>query len=178
MPSTRIQKAKARYSREMDMMSDFEIIVVLNGNEKTNPIEREVSDANGNTENHCDIESNSQIRVNHPLENDFGQYGHGGRIPKQDRFQETMETFTIDFNKRCSQEMDSLMSMMHSHINRATSSTIAERVLPEIQNIVRSMSYSRNRDTESGLFPDSQRIREDTNGFKSKITKTGLQVCC
>ena len=33
------------------------------------------------------------------------------------------------------------------------------------------MSSSGNKDTESGLSPDSQEVREDSNGFKSKITQ-------
>ena len=61
-------------------------------------------------------------------------------IPRQDRFQETMETFTYEFNMRLSQEMVSMMSMMHNQTNRAISTAIAERVIPEIQNMVSSMS--------------------------------------
>ena len=49
---------------------------------------------------------------------------------------------------KLSQDMDAMMSMMHSQINRAISSTISERVFPDVQNIMRSMS-SGNRDTES-----------------------------
>ena len=58
MPSTRKQKAKARKSREMDMMSDFENMDVMIGNENTNPIERELSNMIGNVLNDQDIESN------------------------------------------------------------------------------------------------------------------------
>ena len=36
MPSTRRQKAKARKSREMDMMSDFENLDVMLGSENNN----------------------------------------------------------------------------------------------------------------------------------------------
>ena len=61
--------------------------------------------------------------------------------------------------------MDSMMSMTHTQINRGITSAIAERVIPEFQNIVSSMSSSGNRDTEFGLSPDSQEFREDTNGF-------------
>ena len=43
-----------------------------------------------------------------------------------------METFTSEFNIILSQEMVSMMSMMHAQINRAKTSTIAERVIPEI----------------------------------------------
>ena len=60
---------------------------------------------------------------------------------------------------------------MHTQINRAITSAIAERVIPEIQKIVSSMSASGNWDTESGLSPYSQEVREDTNGCESKITK-------
>ena len=89
----------------MGLMSDFEKMDVLLGNENTNPIERELSDVIGNSENRCDVESDSQFRGNHPQENDFGQNCHKGTIPRQDRFQETMETFTSEFNMRRSQEM-------------------------------------------------------------------------
>ena len=92
-------------------------------------------------------------------------------IPRQDRFQETMETFTSEFNMRLSQETDSMMSMMHNQINGAITAAIAERVIPEVQKIVRTMSTSGNRDTESGLYLDSQEVRNDTIGFKPKITK-------
>ena len=106
MPSTRRQKAKARKSKEMDMMSDFENLDVMLGNDNVNPIERELSNVIGNSESHYDDELNS-----HPMENDFGENGFGhhvreNTIRRQDRFQETMETFTSEFNMRLSQEMD------------------------------------------------------------------------
>ena len=41
MPSTRRQKAKARKSREMDILSDIDNLDVMLGNGNTNPIERE-----------------------------------------------------------------------------------------------------------------------------------------
>ena len=66
MSCTRRQMAKARKSRVMVMMSDFESMDIILGNENTNPIERELSVVIGNSENHCDIESISQFRENHP----------------------------------------------------------------------------------------------------------------
>ena len=45
MPSTRRQKAKARKSREMDMLSDIENMDVMLLNGSNNPIERELADA-------------------------------------------------------------------------------------------------------------------------------------
>ena len=167
MPSTRRQKVKTRKSREMDMMSDFENMDVILGNENKSLIERELPEVIGNSENHCDIESGSQLRRNLSRENNFGQYVHEGTIPMQDWFQETMKTFTSEFN---------MMSMMHTQINRAITSAIAERVLSELQIIVSSMSSSGNRDTESGLSPDSPNVRENSIGFNSKIIK-GLSIC-
>ena len=41
----RRQNARARKSREMDMMSDFENLDVMLGNDNNNPIERELADA-------------------------------------------------------------------------------------------------------------------------------------
>ena len=49
-----------------------------------------------------------------------------------------------------------MMSMMHSQINRAINNAIAEKVIPEIQNIVISMSSSGNRDTEASVSPNIQ----------------------
>ena len=86
--------------------------------------------------------------------------------PWQDRFQETMETFTSEFNTRLSQERDSMMSMKHNRINRATSTAIVERVIPEIQNIFSPMSSSGNGDTEPSSSPNSQENTEKYNEFK------------
>ena len=70
------------------------------------------------------------------------------------------------------------MSMMHSQINRAISNAITERVIPEIQNIVSSMSFPGNRDTEASASPNSQENRECSSGFKSKFTKKDSQSAC
>ena len=178
MPSTRRQKAKARKSREMVMMSDFENKYVILGNDNVNPIDRELSNVIENSGSHCDNESNLQSRENDSDENDLGHYVHENMIPRQDSFQETMETFISEFNMRLSQEMDSMMSMMHRQINRAISTAIAEMKIPEIQNYVSSMSSSGNRDTEASLSPDSQENTGRNNGFKSKITKKDSRSAC
>ena len=155
----------------MDMMSDFQNMDVMIWNENTNPIERELSNMIGNVENNQDIESNPQSARYESHENEFGHYVHGNAVHRQDRVQETLETFTSEFNMRLSQEMDSMMSLMPSQINRAINTAIAERVIPEIQNIVSSNSSSGNRDTEVSSSPNSQENAEVNNGFRNKITK-------
>ena len=70
-----------------------------------------------------------------------------------------------------SQEMDSILFLVHNQINRSISTAIPERVIPEIQNNVSSMSSSGNRDTEPSLSPGSQGKKENTSGLRTKITK-------
>ena len=62
MRSTRRQKAKARKSREMDMMSDFDNLDVMIGNQNANPIERELANAIEESSVQCDAESNKFSR--------------------------------------------------------------------------------------------------------------------
>ena len=81
-----------------------------------------------------------------------------------------MEIFSNEINLGLSQEMDSLLSMMHSQINRAISSAISDRVVPEIEKITSSL-LSGQRDTESGVSVKNQESSEETNRLKTKITK-------
>ena len=59
------------------------------------------------------------------------------------------------------------MSMVRAQINRAISLSISDRVIPEIRNIVSSMSSSGNRDTEASSSPNSLENRERTTGLKT-----------
>ena len=62
MPSTRGQKAKARNSREMDMMSNMDNLDVMLGNGNSNPIEREVAVAIEQSSVQGDIETDLHQR--------------------------------------------------------------------------------------------------------------------
>ena len=62
------------------------------------------------------------------------------------------------------------MVMMHFQINRAISSAISDRVIPEIQKIMGSLS-SGQKDTESGVSINNQDTCGETNELKTKITK-------
>ena len=66
MPSTRRQKAKARKSREIDVLSDFDNLDVMLGNENNNPIGRELVDAIEQSSAHGDADTNMYHR---------GEYG-------------------------------------------------------------------------------------------------------
>ena len=168
MPSTRRQKAKARKSREMDMMSDIDNLDVMLGNGSENPIERELADAIEQSSFQGDYEGNEYQRNSYNFVQENEPMRHN-------EVRQSFETFTNEFNLRLSQEMDSMMSMVHNQINRAISTAISERVIPEIQNIVSSMSSSGIRDTEASMSPGSQENRESSSGLKTKITKKDSQ---
>ena len=165
MPSTRRQKAKAMKSREMDMMSDFDNLDVMLGNVKNNPIERELPDAIEQSSAHEDADTNTYHR------NEYRDFTYENDSLRQNDVRQSFETFSNEFKLRLSQEMDSMMSMMHSQINRAITTAIAERVIAEIQNIANSMSSTGHRDTEASMSPNSQENRENASGTKIKIAK-------
>ena len=162
MPSTRRQKAKAKKSREMDMMSDIDNLDVMLGSGNENPIERELADAIEQSSVQGDHEANEYRRDNYRT---FAQ--ENGSL-SQNEARQSFENFTSEFNLRLSQEMDSMMSMVHSQINRAINTAISERVIPENQNIVSSMSSSGNRDTEASMSPSSQENKENLSRLRSK----------
>ena len=165
MPSTRRQKARARESREMDMMSDMDNLDVMLGNGNSNPIERELAEAIDQSSVHGGSETNLYQR------DEYRDFSHENSELRQNDVRQSFEAFSNEFNLRLSQEMDSMMTMVHNQINRAVSTAISERVIPEIQNIVSSMSSSGNRDTEASMSPSSQENRESSSGLKPKITK-------
>ena len=134
------------------------------GNENTNSIERELANAIEESSVLGDIESNMHPR------NEFRETNYENNDHRPDEAKDYMETFSNEFNLRLSQEMESMMAVMHSQISRAISSAISDRVIPEIKNIMSSMSSSGNRDTEANLSPNSQENRENNIGLKTKIT--------
>ena len=130
-----------------------------------NPIERELADAIDQSSAHGDADTNEYQR------NEYRDYSHETDLLRQNEVRQSFETFSNEFNLRLSQEMDSMMSMMHSQINRANTAAIAERVFPEIQNIANSMSSTGHRDTEASLSPNSQENKESASGPKTKMAK-------
>ena len=155
MLSTRKQKAKARKSREMDMMSDYDKLDVMLGNDNNNPIERELADAIEQSSAHGDANTNTYHRE------EYGNFSYENDSIRQNDVRQSFEALSNEFNLRLSQEMYSMMSRMHSQINRAITTAIAERVIPEIQNIANSMLSAGHRNTEDSMSPNSQKNREN-----------------
>ena len=81
-----------------------------------------------------------------------------------------MEMLSGELNLRLSQVRDTLMIILRVQISRAIKSAINDRVIPEIQNAMGTLS-SGEKDTESGSSPYNQEDREGSNGLKTTITK-------
>ena len=90
---------------------------------------------------------------------------------------QSMELLSVELNLRLSQVTDSLMNSLQVQITRAINSAINDKLVPEIQNIMGTLS-SGQRDTESGSSPNNQDKTEGTNGFISKITKKDSRSAC
>ena len=146
-------------------MSDIDNLDVMLRNGNENPIERELADAIEQSSTQGDYETNEFQETN------YKNFAQGNEPFGQNDIRRSFETFSNEFNLRLSQEMDSIMTMVYDQINRAISTAISERVIPEFQNIVSSMSSSGNRDTEASLSPNSQENRENSSGLKTKILK-------
>ena len=147
------------------MLSDFDNLVVMLGNENNNPIERELTDAIEQPSAHVDANTDTYHR------NEYRDFTYENDPLRQNDVRQSFETFSNEFNLTLSQEMDSMMSTMHSRKTRAITTVIAERVISEIQNMTSSMSSTGHRDTEASMSPNSQENRENASGPKIKIAK-------
>ena len=133
MPSTRKQKAKSRKSREMDILFEYDNMDVMLGRDNFNSIERELDEMT--PEGHQDTQSlpnrgsSSQVNEMRVIENRYGSV-------RQERVSESFKILSDEMNARFSREMDSMMDLMQSEINRAISSDINDRVIPEIQSLI------------------------------------------
>ena len=143
------------------MMTDFDNLDVTIGNENINSLDRELANAFEQSSVQGDTESNMYQR------NEHGNFTCENCFSRQNDVIESFETFANELNLRLSQEMDSVVALMHTRINRAISTAISEKVTPEIQIIVSSMSSSGNRDTEASMSPNSQVNTEVENYLKN-----------
>ena len=104
MPSTRRQKAKARKSREMDMMSDLDNLDIMLGSGDGNPIERELASAIEQSSIKGDTQDG--IRQN----SDYRELIYENDPPRQNDIRQSFENFSNEFNLRLFQKMDSMLS--------------------------------------------------------------------
>ena len=69
-------------------------------------------------------------------QNEVRNIENGNGSTTQEGLSKFIKTLSDELNARFSQEMGSIMDLMQSQSNRAISSAIFDRVIPELQNIM------------------------------------------
>ena len=134
MPSTRKQKAKSRKSREMDILSEYGSMDVVLGGDNSNSIERELDSIINVPEGHQDPQSLPN-RESSFQENEIRDIENRNGSVRQEGLSESNNILSDEMNASFSREMDSMMDLIQSQINRVISSAIndsySRRVTPE-----------------------------------------------
>ena len=145
MPSTKSKKAKARRSREADIMSVRENMDVMLGSGGDNGIESDIDQMTGfsNMLNRDDIEEGHSMSRNSSQDNEIQKMPEKRSDPSLTR---DLDMFSSKMNLGISQEINSLLNGVNSQIENAISSAISERVIPQMQGAVEGIL---NRQLES-----------------------------
>ena len=101
MPSTRKQRAKARKSRELDMLSDYGNIVVMLGDGNSNSIERELDSLINVPEGQRDFRSFPN-RENSSQDYEIRDIGNRKEHVREERLIESIDTLSGEKNARMS----------------------------------------------------------------------------
>ena len=176
MPSTRRQKAKARRSRELDMLSDYGNMDVMLGEGNSNSIERELDSLINVPEGPQDFRSFPN-RENSSQENEIRDIDNRNEPVRESRLIESINMLSGEMNARMSREMETMMDLMQSQISSAISSAISERIIPEIQNMVGNLPLS-----QPGAGPcmssNEDGMRNVWKSSNTKLTKKDSRSAC
>ena len=102
----------------MDMMTNLDILDIMlgNGNDKT--IERELASAIEQSSVQGDAEDDIRQR------SDYRDFAFENDPLRQNDARQSFETFSNEFNLRLSEEMGSMMSMVHNQIKLGLSTLL------------------------------------------------------
>ena len=176
MPSKRKQKAKARKSRELDMLSDYGNMDVMLGEGNSNSIERELDSLINVPERQRDFQSFPN-RENSSQENEIRDIDSRNEPVRESRLVESINLLSVEMNARMSREMEAMMDLMQSQISRAFSSAISERIIPEIQNMVENLPLSQHG-VEPSTSTNEDGIGNVWKSANTKFTKKDSRSAC
>ena len=176
MPSTRKHKAKARKSRELDMLSDYGNMDVMLGEGNLNSIERKLDSLINVPERQQDFQSFPNREMS-SQENEIRDIDGRNEPVRESRLMESINMLSGEMNNRMSCEMETMMDLMHSQISRAISSAISERIIPEIQNMVENLPLSQHG-VEPCTFTNEDGIRNVWKNANIKLTKKDSRSAC
>ena len=176
MPSTRRQKAKARKSRELDILSDYGNMGVMLGEGNSSSIERELDSLIIVPEGQHDFHSFPN-RENSSQESEIRDIDNKNEPVRESRLMESTIMLSGEMNATLPREMETMMDLMHTQIGSAISSAISERIIPEIQNMVENLPLSQH-----GVKPctstNEDGIRNVWKNAKTKLTKKDSRSVC
>ena len=141
MPSTRKPKAKARNWRKLDMLCGYGNMDVMLGDGNSNSIERQLDSLINVRERRQDLQSFPN-RANSSLENKIRDIDCRNEPVRESRLLESISILSGEMNARMSREMETIMDGMQTQICRAISSGISERIIPEIQNKLKTCLWT------------------------------------
>ena len=176
MPSTRKQKAKARKSRELDMLSDYGNMDVMLGEGNSKSIERELDSLITAPEGPQDFRSFPN-RENSSQENEIRDIDSRNEPVRESRLLESINMLSGEMNARMSREMETMMDLMHSELSSAISSAISERIIPEIQNMVENLPLGQYG-VEPNTSLNEDGIRNVWKNANTKLTKKDSRSAC
>ena len=176
MPSTRRQKAKARKSRELDMLSDYGNMGVMLGEGNSNSIERELDSLINVPEGQHDFQSFPN-RENSSQENEIRDIDSRNEPVREIRLMESIIMLSGEMNARMPREMETTVDLMHTQIGKAISSPISQRIIPEIQNMVEKLPLSQHG-VEPCTSTNEDAIRNVWKNANTKLTKKDSRSGC
>ena len=176
MPSTRKQKAKARKSRVLDMLSDYGNMDVMLDEGNSNSIERELDSLISVPERQQDFQSFPN-RQNSSQENEIRDIDSRNEPVTESRLVESINMLSGEMNARMSHEMEAMMDLMQSQISSAISSAISERIIPEIQNMVENLPLSQ-RGVEPCTSTNEEGIGNVWKNANTKFSKKDSRSAC
>ena len=174
MPSTRNQKAKARTSRELDMLSDYGNMDIMLGGGNSNSIERELNSLINAPEGRQDLQTFPN-RETSSQEIEIRDISNRNEPVREGRLIESNTMLSGEMNARMPREMATMMAFMQTQISRAINSAISERIKPEIQNMMENSPLA-----QQGIEPRSS-LNEDGIGNvwkNAKLTKKVSRSAC
>ena len=158
------------------MLSDCGNMDVMLGEGNSNSIERELDSLINVPEKQQDFQSFPN-RENSSQENEIRDIDRSNEPVRESRLIESINMLSGEMNARMSREMETMMVLMHSQINRAFSSAISERMIPEIQNMVENLPLSQHG-VEPCTSTNENGIRNVWKNASTKLTKKDSRSAC
>ena len=155
MLSTRKQKATERRSRQMDLMSDVEIVDVMLGSYSRD------EDGNEGSENEMNLDSGSSIlqQSSNLVGEDFSSLLNTNSRENSEITIETTRMISEEISNQVSRKLNEIKISLDFQIQDAISNAITEKILPSIQNTLEAQgkgNYTRV-DQGSSELQDSTR---------------------